>query len=72
MKRKNDLEQLKRRIIDPEEPQNTAIFGLPRIGKSSLVYKAVLDNKDILISKKTIPIRIDLSDLKKGRIFLKK
>lgn len=70
--RKNDLEQLKRRIIDPEEPQNTAIFGLPRIGKSSLVYKAVLDNKDILISKKTIPIRIDLSDLKKGENLFEK
>lgn len=35
---------------------NLAIMGLPRVGKSSLVWHAIMDQKDELLKTKTIPI----------------
>ena len=35
---------------------NLAIMGLPRIGKSSLAWQGIMEKKDTLLQKKTIPI----------------
>ena len=60
--RKNDLQVIEGRVLRPREPGNLAIIGDSRIGKSSLVYKAVIDRKDELISKRLLPIWINLSN----------
>jgi hypothetical protein len=49
------------RIIHSNNPGNLAIIGMHRIGKSSLVYKTIIEQKDKLISKGTFPIWIGLS-----------
>lgn len=60
--RKNDLRVIESRVLRPREPGNLAIIGDSRIGKSSLVYKAVVDQRDELISKRLLPIWINLSN----------
>ena len=49
------------RIIQPTNPGNLAITGVHRIGKSSLAYKAIVEQQDKLISKGIFPIWIGLS-----------
>ena len=60
--RKNDLQVIESRVIRPREPGNLAIVGDSRIGKSSLVYRAVIDRKDELIARRLLPIWINLSN----------
>lgn len=59
--RKDDLQVIESRVIRPREPGNLAIIGDSRIGKSSLVYRAVIDRRDELIAKRLLPIWINLS-----------
>ena len=49
------------RIIRPNAPGNLAIIGVHRIGKSSLAYKTIIEQKDKLIGKGILPIWIGLS-----------
>jgi AAA+ ATPase superfamily predicted ATPase len=58
--RRNALRVIENRIIYPPTPGNLAIIGLRKIGKSSLVYKALLEQKEKLLEKKRVPIRISL------------
>lgn len=58
--RKESLKVIERRTIRPKKPGNLAIIGQPRIGKSSLVHKAVIECKDKLIAKKLLPIKVGL------------
>jgi hypothetical protein len=69
--RKNDLQAIANRIIRPREAGNLAIIGEPRIGKSSLVYKAILEQKDALIAKKLLPIWINLATYDQSPIFFR-
>jgi uncharacterized LabA/DUF88 family protein len=48
------------RIIRPKEPGNLAVIGEYRIGKSSLIYKAIMERKDELTTQNLIPIWINL------------
>jgi len=59
--RKNDLRAVENRvIIPPKNPGNLAIIGAPKIGKSSLIYRSIIDRKAELITKKFIPIWINV------------
>jgi hypothetical protein len=58
--RKDDLRVIESRIIRPKEAGNLAIIGEPRIGKSSLIYKSIMDRKTELNCKKLLPIWINL------------
>lgn len=69
--RKDSLRVIANRVTRPQEPGNLAIIGDPRIGKSSLVYKAVIENKPILISRKILPIWINLATYDQPPIFFK-
>lgn len=60
--RKSGLQVIESRVLRPREPGNLAIIGDSRIGKSSLVYRAVIDQRDGLISKRLLPIWINLSN----------
>ncbi len=43
--RRDDLQVIEGRVIRPREAGNLAIIGDHRIGKSSLVYKAIIERK---------------------------
>src|SRR3972149_1969874 len=59
--RKDSLRVIENRIIRPREAGNLAVIGEPRIGKSSLVYKAIIERKSELIASKVLPIWINLA-----------
>lgn len=59
--REASLRIVESRIIRPNEPGNLAIIGDYRIGKSSLIYKSVMERKKELLARKLIPIWINLA-----------
>lgn len=59
--RESELNQIKKRVLG-ESFGNLAIMGLPRIGKSSLAWNCIIENKEILIENKIIPIWIPLGE----------
>ncbi|HLC16240.1 MAG TPA: Swt1 family HEPN domain-containing protein [Thermodesulfovibrionia bacterium] len=69
--RNDSLRVVDSRVIRPSEPGNLAIIGDYRIGKSSLVYKAVMESKDSLLTKKQIPVWINLATYDKASIFFR-
>lgn len=69
--RRDSLRVIENRVIRPREPGNLAIIGDYRIGKSSLVYKAVLEQKEGLLAKKQIPIWINLATFDQAPIFFR-
>ncbi len=69
--RKDSLRVIENRVIRPQEPGNLAIIGDYRIGKSSLVYKAVVERKSELITKKLLPIWINLATYEQAPIFFR-
>lgn len=58
--RKNDLRIVKNRTTQQGGSGNLAIVGKRRIGKSSLIHKAIMDRKEELYNKKIVPIWINL------------
>lgn len=54
--RKDELLRLKQRVLQRSVYGNLAIVGLPRIGKSSLAWKGIMDNKSSLMADGTIPV----------------
>lgn len=69
--RKNDLQVIESRVIRPHEPGNLAIIGDSRIGKSSLVYRAVMDRRDELITNRLLPIWLNLSNYDGASVFFR-
>ena len=69
--RKKDLQVIESRVIRPREPGNLAIIGDFRIGKSSLVYKAIIDCKEELIGEQLLPIWLNLSNYDRAAIFFR-
>lgn len=67
--RRDDLQVIEGRVIRPRESGNLAIIGDHRIGKSSLVYKAIIERKDELVAKKLLPIWINLGTYDQATIF---
>lgn len=59
--RHEHLKVIENRILRPKRPGNLAIIGQPQIGKSSLVYKGIIDAKAALIAKAVLPIHINLA-----------
>jgi hypothetical protein len=58
--RKKELNFITERIINNSFPYDIAIVGAPKIGKSSLVYEALIERKKQLFENKKIPIWINL------------
>ena len=59
--RKQIINAIESRIIQPVNPGNLVIIGVHRIGKSSLAYKTIVEQRDKLINKKILPIWKGLS-----------
>ncbi|MCL0070614.1 ATP-binding protein [Dehalococcoidia bacterium] len=69
--RKDALMIIENRIIRPREAGNLAIIGLPRIGKSSLVYKALIEHKRELVTQNLLPIWINLGTYDEAPVFFR-
>ena len=59
--RKQIISVIESRIIQPTNPGNLAIIGVHRIGKSSLAYKTIIEQRNKLIDKRILPIWKGLS-----------
>lgn len=59
--RKEALKNIENRIIRPMDGGNLAIIGLPRIGKSSLAYKTLIERRKELSAQKLLTIWINLA-----------
>lgn len=68
--RKNELNKIAQRI-EGDAFGNLAIMGLPRIGKSSLVWHGIMCKKDVFLEKKTIPIYFQVGSCKDHFAFFK-
>ena len=68
--RTNELHQIEQRVMGPTYG-NMAIMGLPRIGKSSLAWQAIMTKKDILLEDKTIPIFFQVGSCISSEAFYK-
>ncbi len=69
--RKEDLKVIESRVVRPSEAGSLAIIGKPRIGKSSLVYKAIMERKEELIARAFLPIWINLGTYDQAAIFFR-
>lgn len=69
--RHESIRVIENRVINPREPGNLAIIGEPRIGKSSLVYKSIMERKEKLIERKLIPIWFNLGNYDQSKIFFR-
>lgn len=66
--RKEEIKAVQNRIFG-KAYGNLAIQGLPRIGKSSLAWKAIIEYKDELEQKQIIPIRINTGSITNSENF---
>ncbi len=69
--RKEIISVIESRIIQPKNPGNLAIIGVHRIGKSSLAYKTIMEQKNKLIAKGVLPIWIGLASYKQPLNFFR-
>ena len=69
--RQQIIRVIENRIIKPKDPGNLAIIGVHRIGKSSLAYKTIIEQKDKLIAKNVLPIWIGLSSYSQSSDFFR-
>lgn len=69
--RRTSLQVLENRVIRPSEPGNLAIIGDHKIGKSSLVYKAIIERKDELIARGFLPIWVNLATYDQSPVFFR-
>jgi len=69
--RLDGLRAVENRVIRPQEPGNLAIIGDYRIGKSSLVYKAVMERRHELLNNKRLPIWINLATYDQASSFFR-
>ena len=66
-----NLRSVASNVTDQAMPNNLAIIGYPRIGKSSLAKQAIIEQKAELIKEKKIPIWIDFSKFSSRDAFFK-
>lgn len=68
--RKDEVQKIEGRVFDKANYGNLSIVGLPRVGKSSLAYHAIMDRQDELVSERnTIPVYFDVSSIKDSNKF---
>lgn len=62
------LRQIQQRVLG-QEFGNLAIVGLPRIGKSSLAWKGVMEHREPLIQERTIPVFVNVGSCSQANEF---
>jgi hypothetical protein len=69
--RYENLKAIASNVTNQAMPNNLAIIGYPRIGKSSLAKQSIIEQKSELIADKKIPIWIDFSKFSNKNAFFK-
>lgn len=59
--RESDLRVVESRVIRPPEAGNLAVIGEPRIGKSSLLFKSIMERKSNIYERGVVPMWINLA-----------
>jgi len=68
--REHAIETIQNRIL-VKNGGNIAIMGLPRVGKSSLVWKALVEKREEALKNKIFIIRINVGNISKSENFYK-
>lgn len=68
--RKYEIQQIEQRVLGSTYG-NLAIMGLPRIGKSSLAWQAIMEKKEELVKTNTIPIFFQVGSCNSAADFYK-
>jgi len=68
--RKKEIAQIEQRVLG-KNYGNLAVMGLPRIGKSSLVWEAIMTKKEELLKEKTIAIYFSAGVFHNSKDFFK-
>lgn len=66
-----EIRAIEQRVLGREKYGNLAIMGLPRVGKTSLAWQAIMEKKDNLLSMSTIPVFISVGNCKSSKDFYK-
>ena len=56
-----DLQVVESRVVRPPDAGNLAVIGEPRIGKSSLLYKSIMDRREQFRARRIVPIWMNLA-----------
>lgn len=66
-----EIRAIEQRVLGREQYGNLAIMGLPRVGKTSLAWQAIMEKKDDLLSMSTISIFVPVGNCKTSKDFYK-
>ena len=69
--RQEDVKVIRDRVLG-DEYSNIAITGLPKIGKSSLVWQSLVKDRETLVERKTIVVYYQLGSTRTNSVFFKK
>lgn len=69
--RMRSLQTIENRVFKPDIPGSLAIIGDHRIGKSSLLYSAIIERRGELLQKHQLPIWINLATFDKSSTFFR-
>jgi AAA+ ATPase superfamily predicted ATPase len=62
--RKREIRRIQERLLGNSGYASAAVIGLPKVGKSSLVQKAILDDADVLAkARKIIALRLEVGTM---------
>ena len=64
-----EIQTIEQRVMGRNQYGNLAIMGLPRIGKTSLAWHAIMENRESLLQNTTIPIFVPVGSCKTSRNF---
>ena len=64
-----EIQTIEQRVMGRNQYGNLAIMGLPRIGKTSLAWHAIMEKKESLLQHFTIPIFVSVGSCKTSRYF---
>lgn len=66
-----EIRAIEQRVLGREQYGNLAIMGLPRVGKTSLAWQAIMEKKGDLLSMSTIPIFVPVGNCRTSKDFYK-
>lgn len=67
--RSKELQELNDLLLGGGTPRNVAVMGLPRIGKSSLVWKAVMTRREEMYEQSICPVFFQVGSLRNAAEF---
>lgn len=67
----SEIRTIEQRVLGRKTYGNLAIMGLPRVGKTSLAWQAIMEKKEELLSISTIPVFVSVGNCKTSKDFYK-